>query len=126
MSEAQRSEASDSTAGLGIWTRPRPLMFQLCTLDVYQTDRPLNKGVWEIIAFEDMDTDQEAFVLRRFSPAEPSGPTGEQFKFWRRMYELGHMHVWRRGQDLLDPRFLMPNARNEGADAGLSRTLPLD
>ena len=84
-------------------------MFQLCTLDVYQTDRPLNKGVWEIIGFEEMDTNQEAFVLRRFSPAEPNGQTGEQFKLWRRIYELGHVHVWRRGQDLLDPRFLMPN-----------------
>lgn len=88
---------SASTAGLGIWTRPRPLMFQLCTLDIYQSDRPLNKGVWEIIGFEDTDTDQEVFVLRRFSPAEPSGQTGEMFKFWRR------------GPDLLDPRFLTPN-----------------
>ena len=108
------NEASSGTsaldAGLGIWLRPRPPMFHLCTLDIYQTDKPLNKGVWEIIGYEDMDTEQETFVLRRFSPAEPSGRTGEQYKFWRRMYEDGQMHVWRRGPDLLDPRFLMtPN-----------------
>ena len=115
MSEAQRSEASGSTAELGIWTRPRPPMYHLCTLDIHQTDKPLNVGVWEIIGFEEMDTPQEVFILRRFSPSEPSGQTGEQFKFWRRMYELGHMHVWRRGPDLLDPRFLMSNAEVTGA-----------
>lgn len=107
--EAGRPEGVRSTEGLGIWRRPRPPMFHLCTLDVYQTDRPLNKGVWEIIGFEDMDTEQEVFILRRFSPAEPSGPTGEQFRAWRALYEDGHMHIWRRGPDLLDPRFLMPN-----------------
>jgi hypothetical protein len=101
-----------STAGLGIWRRPRPPMFHLCTLDVYQTDRPLNKGVWEILGFEHMDTEQELFVLRRFSPAEPSGQTGEIYKAWRGIYEGGHMHIWRRGPDLLDPLFVMPNVKS--------------
>lgn len=103
-----------STTELGIWTRPRPPLFHLCTLDVYQTDRPLNQGVWEIIGFDAMDSEHEVFILRRFSPAEPSGPTGEQYRVWRAVYEAGHMHIWRRGLDLLDPRFLMPNALAKG------------
>lgn len=100
---------SASTAGFGIWRRPRPPMFHLCTLDVHQIDRPLDKGVWEIIGFEDMDSEQEIFLLRRFSPAEPNGRTDEEYCAWRGLYEAGHMHIWRRGPDLLDPRFLMPN-----------------
>lgn len=114
--------ASALAGGLGIWTRPRPPMFHLCTLDVYQTDRPLNKGVWEIIGFEDMDTEQEVFMLRRFSPAEPSGPTGEIYRAWRGLYEDGHMHIWRRGPDLLDPRFLMPSGEVSGATASPGMT----
>lgn len=89
------------------WEMPTPPIGRLCTLSWTCDAWPDGgRGVWEILGHERLGTKQEQIILRRVMPAELGGPTGEQIKVWREVYERGGLQVWRR--DLNDPMYQAP------------------
>lgn len=77
------------------WTLPRAPLFRFCTLACRMTQYPDDgEGVWEITGYDNLDTPDEIYLLRRVMPARAGGPTGEFIKVWRHQHDKGSLRIW--------------------------------
>lgn len=77
------------------WELPRAPLFRYCTHRLHDSSCPdRHKGVWEICGYENLDTPDEIYLLRRVVPVFAGGPTGGVIKVWRHDHECGHLRVW--------------------------------
>lgn len=96
------------------WKLPRAPVFRFCTLRLRNPDYPdSGRGVWEILGYENLDTSDEVYVLRRVMPARRNGPTGELIKVWRYQHDRGHIRIW--AADLEDPELNLPKTPKQEA-----------
>lgn len=85
---------------------PRPPMFRLCTLGLRADHWPdRGTGVWIIEGYDNMDKRDEVYLLRQVMPGTETGTTGGRIRFWRNGHDTGHLTVWRKGEDLVDPKY---------------------
>lgn len=77
------------------WKLPRAPLFRFCTLNFRNPTYPdEGQGVGEVLGYENLDTSDELYLLRRVMPARMNGPTGEFIKVWRYQHDRGRLRIW--------------------------------
>lgn len=95
------------SAAVHVWKLPRAPLFRLCVLNFRVLSYPdEGAGVWEVEGYEDLDTPDEKYVLRRVMPARKAGPTGELIRVRRQQHDEGHVRIW--AAQLEDPLLNQP------------------
>lgn len=95
------------------WKLPRAPLFRFCTLNLRNSSYPdEGAGIWEIQGYDNLDTSDELYVLRRVMPAHRNGSTGEFIKVWRYQHDNGRLRIWAANPE--DPEFNLTD-HNPGA-----------
>lgn len=93
------------------WRLSRAPLFRLCTLRLRCASFPdEGAGVWQVVGYENLNTKDEAYQLRRVQPGRKDGPTGEIIHVWRHHHDNGYLRIWLQNPE--DPEL------NTDVDAG--------